>query len=431
MDQFYDVVIVGGGPAGASAAIHLAQGGARVLLAEARQFPRAKLCGEFISPECLAHFAKLGVLDEMLAAGGASLLETVFYARSGAAVSVPSAWFGDSTLRNFSGALGLSRAEMDARLLHRARAAGTDVLEEASASDLIFDDSFAARGVRLKTAHGAGEVCGRIVIDATGRARALVRRVEQYEKLKRNHQRASRQTSNFKMPKKRAALVAFKAHLTDAAPASSVCEIYFYRGGYGGLSAVENDLSNFCFIVRSEDARALNFETARDLTARAAEHKAETLMREIVCQNRRAAETLRSARAVTDWQAVSIESFGRAALVPAKNLLTIGDAAAFVDPFTGSGMLMALESGELAAQAIHDWLASAHRKRDEPPPFALLARDYERRYAQKFDARLRLCAWLRRAALAPERTIEAATKVLNMNARLRRQLARATRRATF
>ena len=46
----FDVIIAGGGPAGSSAAIHLAMRGTRVLLAEQKKFPRAKLCGEFISP---------------------------------------------------------------------------------------------------------------------------------------------------------------------------------------------------------------------------------------------------------------------------------------------------------------------------------------------------------------------------------------------
>src|SRR2546423_12016694 len=72
----YDVVIVGGGPAGASAAIHLASMGARVMIAEQKKFPRAKLCGEFISPECLEHFARLGVEERMLAAGRGRQEET-------------------------------------------------------------------------------------------------------------------------------------------------------------------------------------------------------------------------------------------------------------------------------------------------------------------------------------------------------------------
>src|ERR1700716_1317923 len=102
----YDVIIAGGGPAGASAAIHLATGGARVLLVEQKKFPRAKLCGEFISPECLKHFEQLGLADRMMTAGGEYLTQTFFYSRAGRSVNVPSSWFD-----NQNGALGLSRAE--------------------------------------------------------------------------------------------------------------------------------------------------------------------------------------------------------------------------------------------------------------------------------------------------------------------------------
>jgi flavin-dependent dehydrogenase len=116
----YDVIVVGGGPAGTSASVHLALRGGAVALVERERFPRAKLCGEFISPECLAHFARLGVLAEMRAAGAAGVGETIFFARSGRRVSVPSAWFGgEATGGGEACALGLSRAEMDHRLMQR------------------------------------------------------------------------------------------------------------------------------------------------------------------------------------------------------------------------------------------------------------------------------------------------------------------------
>ncbi|HEX6622826.1 MAG TPA: FAD-dependent monooxygenase, partial [Pyrinomonadaceae bacterium] len=322
MTSDFDVIIVGGGPAGASAAIHLARARGRVLLAEQERFPRAKLCGEFISPECLAHFARLGVLGAMEAAGGAEVRETVFYTRGGRSVAVPSEWFTGATA---SAALGLSRAEMDSRLLEGARAAGVEVLEEATASGLLFEGA-RVRGVRLGVAGGeVREHTARVVVDATGRQRALARRVA---RAKGNEGEG-----------RRAPLVAFKAHLEGARGAEGVCEIYFYPGGYGGLSAVEGGAHNLCFIARAADVRARGSDAAR-------------LMREVVMRNRRAAVTLDGARASDRWLGVALQSFGRYKPVPAEGLITVGDAASFIDPFTGSGMLMALESGELAAQVI-------------------------------------------------------------------------------
>lgn len=407
----YDVIIVGGGPAGASAAIRLAVAGARVLLAEQKKFPRAKLCGEFISPECLAHFAELGVHEQMLAAGGARVATTDFYTRNGRKVSVPSAWFGqgasviETQAGNANGgqheALGLSRAEMDHRLLLRARAVGVDVWEEAQGCDLMLEAG-GVRGVELQHDGTTVSLRAPVTIDATGRARALARRVERVRRDERRNGHA---------PNKRAPLVAFKAHLSDAQLAPGACEIYFYRGGYGGLSRVENGLSNLCFIV-----------AARDVRARASD--AERVMREVVMANRRAAETLAAARVRTEWLAVALESFGRWRLVPMAGLLTVGDSAAFIDPFTGSGMLMALESGALAAETITRALPALRNAQD----FNALAADYRAQYRARFAARLRVCSLLRRAAFAPAPLTEAAALALGLSTRVRRTMARATRK---
>jgi menaquinone-9 beta-reductase len=389
----FDAIIVGGGPAGASAAVHMAASGARVLLAERERFPREKLCGEFISPECLGHFERLGVLEEMGRGGGARVSETVFYAPSGRGVAVPSAWFGGQE----GDALGLSRAEMDARLLARARAAGVHVIEEASLSSLVVEGERVC-GVRLHADDGGTiEFRARVTLDATGRHRAVVRRAE------RELGREVDGRRNGRVP-----LVAFKAHLEGARGASGVCEIYFYPGGYGGLSPVEKDLSNLCFIARARDVRRC-------------ESDPERVLREVLMRNRRAARTLDSATAQTRWLGVSLEGFGRHEPAPFEGLLAVGDAAAFIDPFTGSGMLMALEGGELAARAVSNWLARGGGE------FDTLAREYRAAYDERFDARLRLCGLLRRAALAPTALAEFSVIALNASERLRRRLARSTR----
>ena len=381
----YDVIIAGGGPAGASAAIHLATGGARVLLAEQKRFPRAKLCGEFISPECTPHFERLGVAEQMLAASPARLSETVFYARQGTSVSVPSAWFGAGGV-----ALGLSRAEMDERLLRRASEAGAEVLEDAHVINLLLSED-RVQGVTIK--HGGSEARYRapLTIDATGRTRALARRVD----------KSLNETKS-----RRASLVAFKAHLEDARVAPGACEIYFYRGGYGGLSSIEGGLSNFCFIASARAVRQCKAD-------------AEQVMRTIVCQNRRAAYALEKARACTPWLAVSLEGFGRHTVTPARGLLSIGDAAAFIDPFTGSGMLMALESGELAASVIGNQLGAS-------AGLLSLEERYRAAYKARFHSRLRICSLMRRAAFVPG-VAQVAIRVFGLSDHLRHRLSRATR----
>ncbi|HVF43492.1 MAG TPA: NAD(P)/FAD-dependent oxidoreductase [Pyrinomonadaceae bacterium] len=419
----FDAIIVGGGPAGSSAAIHLASRGARVLLAERERFPREKLCGEFISPECLGHFARLGVLEGMEAAGGSQVSETVFYAPSGRALSVPSEWFGGAR----SSALGLSRAEMDARLLGRAREVGVRVFEESALAGVLVEGG-RVRGVSLHASGArAREYTAAFTVDATGRGRAVARRASR--ELKGPDAPASDEGSaagNEAGARER--LVAFKAHLEGARGAAGACEIYFYPGGYGGLSPVEGGASNLCFFARAGDVRARGGDAAR-------------VMREVLMRNARAAETLSSARAKTRWLAVAVESFGRRDPSPAPGLVAAGDAAAFIDPFTGSGMLMALEGGELAAESIGRALDSsrsrdAGRPREDARPtshdpatdaYDSLAREYRAAYDERFGARLRLCGMLRRAAFAPSAFAEVAVLALGASARLRRGLARATR----
>ena len=384
----YDVIIAGGGPAGSSAAIHLANAGARVLLIEQKKFPRPKLCGEFISPECALHFERLGVSQEMRAVDPAHLTATVFYSRHGKNVRVPSSWFATSGV-----ALGLSRAEMDERLLRRAAAAGACLREGVQATNLLVEDH-TLRGIAVK--EGSGETIYRAVVtlDATGRSRALVRRLLP-------HRKAARREP--------APMVAFKAHLEGTRIEAGVCEIYFYRGGYGGLSSIENGLSNLCFIASAQDVRACGADP-------------DQVMRAVVCQNQRAAFALAQAKPKAPWLAVSLEGFGRSSVAPIKGLLAIGDAASFIDPFTGSGMLMALESGELAAGAITDFLNHAK----DQPELARLQTDYADRYHQIFSSRLRLSSLLRRAAFVPG-LAESAIALFGASNYARRRLAQATR----
>ncbi|HJS23057.1 MAG TPA: NAD(P)/FAD-dependent oxidoreductase [Pyrinomonadaceae bacterium] len=371
----FDVIIAGAGPAGSSAAIHLARKDVRVLLVEQKKFPRAKLCGEFISPECQKHFENLGVAEAMAASQPAALTETVFYSSGGHHINVPSSWFGGSA------ALGLSRAVMDNVLLRRAQQCGVTVLEGVSVSEPILDAAV-VKGIRLK--ENGHEYFAPLTIDATGRARILTKKLHRRE------------------PKSKPKLIAFKAHLRNTRVAPNACEIYFYPDGYGGLSTVEGEISNLCFIISAEQVKRYYSNP-------------DVVMREMVMKNRRAAYTLEHAQPASEWLSASWERFGRQQPCPAKGLLTIGDSAAFIDPFTGSGMLMALESGELVADVI---------VRHQTP--TSIAAEYTAEYIRKFDSRLRISGWLRRAAFNP-RLAGLGLSICGASKHFRSRIARATR----
>ncbi len=351
------ILIAGAGPAGTSAAIRLAQKGFSVILVEREKFPRHKLCGEFISPECFRHFKELGLWNEMLSFGGDRIAETIFYAPGGKSVNVPSKWFQADER-----ALGLSRAEMDFRLLQKARALGVEVFEETQVVGLLIKDGRIG-GVKTKS----DEIRADLTIDATGRARILGKLAEREFLTPRRKAEKSQKTK----------LVGFKAHLKNVKLEKGRCEIYFFRGGYGGLNYVENGVGNHCFLIKAEIVKEFNGDVER-------------LLHEVIFQNRRAKETLQEATPVFDWLAVAVDGFGLKNLNPAPNLLALGDAGAFIDPFTGSGILMALESGEILAQAMTQYSTASE-----------ITQNYQQLHLKRFQKRLRICNLLRRAAFAP------------------------------
>lgn len=396
----FKILIAGAGPAGASLAIRLAQKGVSVALVEREKFPRQKLCGEFISPECFEHFKELGVLDEMLTAGGDSIKETRFYAENGKSVTVPSNWFSPA-----GAALGLSRAEMDFRLLGRARNCGVEIFEETQIAGLLFDGEKVS-GVKAKNKAGETfKIVADLTVDATGRSAVLASLAKKFKVQSSKLKGEDKEIQNPKS-KSQNRLVGFKAHLRNARVAPGACEIYFFPGGYGGLSSVENNLANHCFLIRADLVKKYNSD-------------AQSIVEKVVFQNERARATLKNAAPVHDWLAVSVEGFGLKDLNPAPNLLSIGDAAAFIDPFTGSGMLMALESARLLTHAIL-----------ESSSIEQTAENYKILHARAFRQRLFVCRLMRRAAFAP-RLAGWLVSALSLGSAPRRLLARATRRSVL
>ncbi|HJS52834.1 MAG TPA: NAD(P)/FAD-dependent oxidoreductase [Pyrinomonadaceae bacterium] len=346
--KVYDVAIVGAGPAGSSAAIRLANAGRSVLLVEQKKFPREKLCGEFVSPECLEHFRELGVSSKIGQVDPSIVTETVFYSRGGRPLHINAEWLTAS----HGNAIGLSRSCLDQLLLEQARESGADVFEETTGLPVVIGGR--PQHIKLRNLEGPDRtVEAGILIDATGRNRGLMRGVEPAGK------------------PRRAEYVAFKVHVRNAEIDKGACELYSYPDGYGGCCEIENNLYNLCFIVRAAQVKKLGNDHER-------------IWREAVLKNARAMEALESAAVAGEWLAVPITKLGVGEPAPTKGLLSVGDAASFIDPFTGSGIALALESSRCAANAIV-----------ENKGFEEIAFAYRQKYEATLKRRMRFASYVR------------------------------------
>lgn len=357
----FDVIVVGGGPAGTSVSILLAQQGQRVLLVEKSRFPREKLCGEFLSPETLAVFDRLGVRQQMLNAGAQLIRHWTIIAPDGRRIEIPLSWIA----KGGAPAIGLSRARMDALLLDRAREVGVTVKEGFHVSSQI-DRQQDGTVIAGRADGGTPErFAGRLLIDASGRGSAFSAKEKGGQK-------------DAAMKGSRA--FGLKAHLRGVQGLDDTGELYFFRDGYGGMSQVEGERTNLCFITSEE-------------TLRAARGDRQALLELTLMTNPAARERLRGATVVGEWLGTGPLNYGHQPAHP--DVLAIGDAGAFIDPFTGSGMLLALTSGELAARVIGEAFARNEYSLN------IISKKYQQLHRQQFGARFRTCALLRSLAFRP------------------------------
>ncbi len=285
----YDLIVIGGGPAGTAAAITAARHGARVLLLEKGRLPRHKVCGEFISSESLA-------LLHLLLSADTSLIEQ--------APRIPGArvFLDGRQLRApvHPPAASISRFDLDLALWRAAQKAGTDARLQTTVQRISGDGPF-----EVET--GDGILPARSVIHAAGRWSSLS---------------PCPPASNHKW-------LGIKAHFHELNPPSSV-DLYFFSGGYCGVQRVGFNRVNVSAMVRSDAATSLPGVFARHPQLQARSQAWE---------------------AGTDPVSTSPLLFSRPEPLR-ESVLLAGDAAGFVDPFVGDGIALALRSGAAAAQSL-------------------------------------------------------------------------------
>lgn len=283
-----DAVVIGGGPAGASAAIRLRRGGLRVRLYEKASFPRRKLCGGFLSPEAMAELSELEVFEALLSRGLVPIRRSLVVSPTG--TQIESRWPQP--------AWSVSRALLDPLLIDKARQEGVEVVFGA--------DGFLAPELR------------RFTVVATGRKTTVEPSPWYADPTERYY--------------------GIQALFEGLPEVTDQVEIAFVTGGYVGFARQSPPLVNVCALI------------TQDTLQRFGPHL-DHVIDQLKIQNDRLASHLSKGKRQSQWLSVGPVRLGIRQLV-SQDSFYVGDAACVMDPFAGEGMAMGLYSAHLLAGSL-------------------------------------------------------------------------------
>lgn len=355
METLHDVIIVGAGPAGSTAAAALAQQGWDVLLLERDEFPRHKVCGEFLSPEAQATLRALKVHEAVVAAAPVPLTAATVTTQRGQTIQMPLpglAW-------------GVSRFALDTTLAGAAQCNGVTLCTGATVQSYTQTGDYYVVHWQ-KRPQGAAKpqpmsVAGRALMVACGRHSATA-------------------LPPHPTPHKRPLAVGIKCHYIDVAMPAQV-ELFFFPGGYAGINPVEGGRANLCLLLSYAAFRRAGQSVPATLAA-------------IGAWNPALGRRLLGGHVLTETiTTVAPVDTGNPA-APWADVACLGDTAVMLPPLCGDGMAMALRSAELCVP-----LAAAFLRGELT--LADWAAAYQRHWHEEFDQRVRTGRRLQRLLSLP------------------------------
>lgn len=309
-----DVVIIGGGLAGLTCGIHLSKMKLRVVLIEKNEFPKHKVCGEYVSNEIKPYLDWLDL--EIQDLNPATITQLEF--------SIPNKKRIRCTLP--LGGFGLSRYTLDYHLYKKAIENGCKIIHDTVENIHFEEELFTITTLKLNT------FATKIAIGAFGK------RSNFDQKLQR------------KFILKKAPWLAVKGHYKGEYP-NDLVGLYNFEGGYCGISKVENDIVNICYLV--------NFETFK-------KHKnIDDFQVNVIYKNPHLKKFFTNSTPLFDKPlTISQISFEEKTAIE-NHILMIGDSAGLIQPLCGNGMAMAIHSAKIASELIVEFYTKKSIPRKE------------------------------------------------------------------
>mgnify|MGYP005724536025 FL=1 len=336
----FDVIIVGGGLAGLTSAIHLSTRKKRVLLIEKNEYPKHKVCGEYISNEVLPYLNSLGInpINE-----GAKQITKVHISTTKSNLIK-----GELPLGGF----GMSRYFLDNLLVKKAHLNSVQILKDTVDSIHFKKDSFTI------TTKSYGVFQSKITIGAFGKRSSLD------QKMKR------------KFIQKKSPYLAVKIHVKGVFPENLVA-LHNFKGGYCGVSKVEDNAINVCYITEYR-----SFKKHKNIT---------DFQEQVVFKNEHLRKIFKESTPVFE-KPLTISQVSFQTKNPVEDhIIMCGDTAGMIHPLCGNGMGMAISSARLASVRILQFLNGEIKTRED------LEKQYLRDWNKEFKIRLKtghFIAWL-------------------------------------
>ena len=319
-----EVVIIGGGIAGLTAGIQLSQNGISVMIIEKNDYPKHKVCGEYVSNEVASYLKSLAI---PIQDAKPSTIDSFEFSNL----------FGKSVVQKLPlGGFGISRYTLDLILYNKAIANGCEIIKDQVVNCEYTDDLFTI------TTSQNNSVTAKVVLGAFGK------------------------NANFEHPSKekktqtKAPWLAVKNHHVGFFP-DNLVGLYHFKGGYCGISKIEHERINICYITKYK-----SFQRFKNI---------QKFQEEVLFKNKKLKAVFENTTPIFDKPlTISQFSFNHQKSV-SNHILMIGDAAGLIHPLCGNGMAMAIHSAKMASDLSTDFLNKKHNTRA----------DFEKQYANQWQ----------------------------------------------